>query len=508
MAEFRKPGIRVLVVEDESIVALDLERSLKRMGYEVVGVVQSGEDAVRKAEEARPTIVFMDIRLRGAMSGVDAAREIRRRQGIPVIYLTAYSDEETLQRAKETEPYGYLLKPFDESDLRTALEVALHKHRIEAEEAAAMSKALAESEEKFRLLVENVKDYAIFMLDAKGAIASWNSGAERIFGYSPEEVIGKEPTLFFSEEPPLAASIFREILRTCEREGRFEAEAQRVRKDGAAFWAGISITPVRDADSSLRGYSVVTQDVTERKHLIDELREAIRSRDEFLSIASHELRTPLTGLQLRLQLLSRELKELGDSAAGKLADSVMLCQKQGARIGDLIDELLDLTRIRLGKLSLQKEMTDLSELAREALERLRMEVGGVPRISFYSTGKARGLWDRSRIEQVLMNLLTNAVKYGEGKPIEVNVREAPETREVLLQVRDQGMGIAPEMQGRIFERFERAVGPSKISGLGLGLYITRQIVEGHGGRIGVESEPGKGSTFTVTLPATLGEEAA
>lgn len=253
----------------------------------------------------------------------------------------------------------------------------------------------------------------------------------------------------------------------------------------------------------------------ENSRLYNEAREAVASRDEFLSIASHELKTPLTSLFLQIQLLHLEIRKGLQSSDGqdqeviavsrRVAPLVASCEEQGRKLTALVNELLDLTRIRLGKLELHKERVDLASIVKDVLRRFEGEATqkGVP-IFFSSAPPIHGLWDPLRIEQVVSNLISNALKYGDGKPIWVELQNRAPGAEVVLIVRDQGRGIPSDMLDRIFERFERAgASGSKISGLGLGLYICRQIVEAHQGSIRVESAAGQGSKFTVTLPPAI-----
>ena len=226
--------------------------------------------------------------------------------------------------------------------------------------------------------------------------------------------------------------------------------------------------------------------------------EAVRARDDFLSIASHELRTPLTPLRLQIQILRRLVAHGATLARDKLAVSLDTLERQTERLGRLVSDLLDVSRITAGKLTLHRERLDLAEVAREVVERY----AGISRSRIaLQTRSAPGNWDRARLEQVATNLLANAIKYGEGKPIEVVV--ALEDGAALLAVRDRGIGIAAQDADRIFGRFERATSATSYGGLGLGLFIAQQIATAHGGRISVESAPGQGATFTVALP--LGE---
>jgi signal transduction histidine kinase len=234
----------------------------------------------------------------------------------------------------------------------------------------------------------------------------------------------------------------------------------------------------------------------ENCNLYQKSKQAVELRDEFLSIASHELRTPLTSLRLQFELLQQSLTDL---ELNRLKRNLEIADQQVSRLSELVNELLDVSRIRAGRLILQRESVNLSALVSKVIDRYRSEVMKVgSSLAFHSSGVVIGNWDPVRIEQVVENLLSNAIKYGLGKPIKVSVS----CREnwAILTVKDFGIGIERENQSRIFSRFERAVSSKKYSGLGLGLYIVRQIVESHQGDIRVESTPSRGSTFTIELP--------
>jgi signal transduction histidine kinase len=235
------------------------------------------------------------------------------------------------------------------------------------------------------------------------------------------------------------------------------------------------------------------------------LEQAVATRDDFLSVASHELRTPLTALKLQLDGTRRAVEKAGPSVPEVVGERLLGLERQVQRLTGLIGTLLDFTRLSAGRLQLEPARVDLSALVREGVLRTReaQDPARASPLELDSPGALFGHWDPLRLEQVITNLLTNAVKYGRERPIHVRVWQEDAT--AMLAVRDEGIGIAPADQARVFERFERAASPRHYAGLGLGLWITRELVTAMGGRISVESAPGAGSTFTVALPLQGGE---
>jgi signal transduction histidine kinase len=238
----------------------------------------------------------------------------------------------------------------------------------------------------------------------------------------------------------------------------------------------------------------------ERRETLDALRAAVAARDQFLNIASHELKTPLTSLQLQLQSLARTIHE-GGAGGERVSAKIRKLARSTDRLGELVNRLLDVSHIAAsGHVAIVREDMDLAELVHQVVARFTEVAAeaGSP-IELDARAPARGSWDRMRLDAMVTNLVSNAVKYGRGRPIEVSVRELA-GGVVGLRVRDQGIGIAAADQARIFERFERAVPERYYGGFGLGLWVARLVVEEHGGRIRVESAPGQGSVFDVELP--------
>jgi len=290
-------------------------------------------------------------------------------------------------------------------------------------------------------------------------------------------------------------------LEVAAREGRFEDEGWRLRKDGSKFWANVVITALRTESGELLGFAKVTRDLSERRRLEQEqlrlgkAEEAIRLRDEFLSLAAHELRTPLTVLQLQLDTLGDRVDESGQRMATKLQRAT----QSSERLASLVQSLLDASRIATGRFALQLAEFDIVDCAGAIIDVLRPAADRARcALSLEARGPIVGMWDRLRLEQAISNLLVNALKYGAGKPIRVLVRR--HGGEVMVEVRDHGPGIPPAELERIFQRFERAASIRNYGGLGLGLYLSQAIADAHGGSVSAANVPDGGARFQITLP--------
>jgi PAS domain S-box-containing protein len=358
--------------------------------------------------------------------------------------------------------------------------------------------------QRYRALVDSVKDYAIFILDPEGRVETWNTGAELIKGYRPTDIIGKRIDVFYTPED-LVAGLPDRLLAEAEDKGRVEDEGWRVRKNGTRFWADVVITALRDETGALTGFAKVTRDLTERRETQERQRkhdeellhaeEAVRLRDEFLSIASHDLKTPLTTLQIELQALERKTDIQDEKAVKRVARAV----RSAGRLSALVDALLDVSRITTGQLVLQPERIDLTEVLDVLIDQLQgVSTRAGCTLVLETAGPVHGTWDRLRIEQVVTNLVSNALKYGaEGR---VTVSLSVDGGDAVIEVSDEGPGVPRDALERIFVRFERAAPRTHPGGLGLGLYVSREIVEAEGGTITARNLEGRGARFTVRLP--------
>jgi len=357
--------------------------------------------------------------------------------------------------------------------------------------------ALRLSEQRFRLLVDSVRDYAMFMLDPAGQVRSWNAGAESLTGYAGHEVMGRHFGLFFTGEDRAAGQPQAELQRALLQVSTSE-EGWRVRRDGSLFRASVTLSAMRDPSGELIGYAKIVRDMSERRRL-EELERSSRRMNEFLAMLAHELRNPLAPIRNSVTIM--QLEPITSPVLRNCRDVI---DRQLTHVTRLVDDLLDVGRLTTGKIKLRKELVRVSDVMQRAVETVRpllqarrhqIEVD-LPAQPVYVAG------DSTRLAQVLQNLLVNAARYTPDGG-EVVLRLQAEEAAAIVSVSDNGRGIEPENLERIFELFMQAdaAGSGAESGLGIGLTLARSLVELHGGVLTAASPGlGQGSTFTVRLP--------
>jgi len=362
------------------------------------------------------------------------------------------------------------------------------------------------AEQRYRLLVDSVRDYSIFSLDADGYVTSWNSGAQRIKGYTADEIIGQHFSKFYTSED-VARGMPQRVLKVAEETGHYEGESWRVKKDGTRFWCSIVVTPIRDEDGRLVGYSKVTRDITDRKKLMDELRRhadelevqiAERERtnaelEAFSYSVSHDLRAPLRAIEGFANALQEDYGGKLDPAADEFLRQITMAS---TRMNRMVRDLLEYGR--LGRVELPKESIPLASL----VERLIRENFAGENVRVSGQRSLEALGHESTLSQMILNLISNGIKFRKqnvAPEVQVEIARAEDAR-VRISVIDNGIGIQPQHLARLFKVFERLHGVEEYPGTGIGLAIVKRGAERMGGRCGVESTPGRGSTFWVELP--------
>jgi PAS domain S-box-containing protein len=358
--------------------------------------------------------------------------------------------------------------------------------------------ALRASEARYRALVENIRDYAIFLLDPEGFVTEWTEGAARVTGYSAAEAVGAHLSTFYTPED-LAQGIVTGELEEAAQHGRAEREGWRVRKDGRRIWINEIATAVRDPEGRLTGYTKISRDLTDRRRAEEALRQSDRRKDEFLATLAHELRNPLAPLRNGLALLRRAVDD--PRARGQVSE---MMERQMSHLVRLIDDLMDVGRISAGKIVLQSRPVRLGEALDRSVESVRASLEQ-RRHALALTKLPDDVWvlgDLERLTQVFTNLLSNAVKYTPAGG-RIDVEHEVDAERVLVRVRDSGIGIPRAQLDQVFSMFSqvRAHQPRAEGGLGIGLALVRQFVAMHGGSVDVDSDGlDRGSTFTVCLP--------
>lgn len=493
---------QILIVEDDGIIAKTIQKNLEDLGYTVPAIASSGEEAVLHAKQYLPNLILMDIFLEGTMDGIEAAIQIKKHFDIPVIYVTAFADRQTLQRAKLTEPFGYILKPFNPKDLSVAVELALHKHEMEKKSSKNnVIEELNIQKAYFEQLFENSPD-GIVILNNKDRIVNANKSFEQIFQYSVSEIKGKyiNDIIVPDGQRNEASSLSRKVLRM----KMIKEESTRKRKDGSLLDVFILGFPIEIQNKQVGVYGIYT-DITGRKRLQDQLTRAQRleSAGRVAGQIAHDfnnLLSPLTAYpELIRQAFDKDdptisLLDEMESSAKKIAEINQQLLALGRR-GHYAMELIDVNSLLQSTITSLNLSQDIS--LKENLEKnLPLIRGG-----------------EAQLTRVLINLIHNAVEAMVEKGVltistkkitlDTQLNGYPKIKKgdyVKFDISDTGPGIAHAIKDKIFEPFFTTKRTDKNRGSGLGLSVVHNIVEDHKGYITLQSSKSKGTTFSLYFP--------
>lgn len=503
---------RILIVEDEAIVAFDFQQRLKRLGYAIAGLAQDGREAIEMVRASKPDLVLMDINLGGGMNGIEAAMAIRQTQDLPIIYVTANSDDDTVKRAVRSGPFGYVLKPFEDRELETAIRMGLAKH--------GMYRCLKESERWFQATLTSIAD-GLIATDAEGLVKFFNPSATKITGWSQMEALGQRLTDIFPLENDGTHNANTDFFTAFRKPGLLPSDSRTAIlscRDGQKMPIEYRAAHIHDEHQHLTGVVISFTDIRERKRAEEQIHQAqekltqaheklIHKHEElqnFYHTVSHEVKTPLTSAR---EFVSLVLEGLAGPVNETQKEYLAIAQESCDQMRTCINDMLDVTRLETGKMSVELKYSCLGELVHRLVTRLKpaAERKQIKLSCIIKPELPQVLMDEMRIAQVVSNLLGNALKFTHaGGHISVELKPARTDGQVELTVADTGCGIPLDHLRRIFDRLYqvRHDDASSCMGLGLGLFICQELVRLHQGTINVESEVGKGTTFTVILPVT------
>jgi two-component system cell cycle sensor histidine kinase/response regulator CckA len=504
-------GSKILVVEDDALIADDIQRTLIRLGYEVPLTVATGLEAIEAAGSMRPQLMLMDIKLQGTMDGIEAAIVIRRQFEIPVVYLTSHSDEATLDRAMQTAPSGYLLKPFSDRELRTAIEVALHKHALEAR--------LAERERWLSTTLRSIGD-GVIATDRVDNVAFMNAVAEKLTGWTEADAVGRPLAEIFHLVTPTGERVARPVLPVYPDDAAPELPSQLalVTRAGGRIAVDDSTSSIIDAKGNVLGGVAVFRDVTERHELEQRVTQSERlaALGTLAAGMGHEINNPLTTVVANLSFATGAVQVAKARVAALSSDresSVHDVVEQLAEVASaLADAELAADRMRqivsdLGRLNYRESgvriLLPLSEVLDSSVKMMALTVRRHARLV-----KAYGITpfveaNEGQLTQVFTHLLVNAAHAlgaESDEPHEIRIVTYTDALgRAVVEVCDDGPGIDAEMLRKIFDPFFTT--KSFGAGVGLGLAVSHNIITALGGEIVVESKPGHGAVFRVALPA-------
>lgn len=490
---------RILLIEDEAVTAMDLRSSLDDLGYEVAGVVSTGEVAIRKAAELKPDLILMDITLAGPMNGIEVAYEIRKACHTPIIFLTAHADPETIGRARATEPFGYLLKPCTRETLMSTIEIALYKDAADTERRKAEGRLRQVLHEQ-KIILDNIGSVILLLRDRK---IIWGSRSlSRIFGYAPDDVEGKDTEILYPDRESYTRT-GQAGYAALARGEVYTGEVQMKKKDGSLIWCNL-VGQAVNPDNLEDGTIWLLEDISMRRKAEEELVKArnLESLGILAGGIAHDFNNLFQGLLGNISLAKHYTPKASEAFPFiEAAESVY------HSVSSLTSQLIAFSK---GGLRVRETIQPAGLLRSAVLLSLS---GSDIRVEFGLAEDLMSVYaDAEQLAQVIGNITLNArdampsggtllVSAANRNLQARDVAGLAPGRYVMISIRDTGCGIAPDILPRIFDPYFTTKEQGLQKGLGLGLAVSDAIIKKHGGLITAESEPGDGATFTVYLPA-------
>jgi PAS domain S-box-containing protein len=505
-----------MVVEDEGVIARDIKKTLEKEGYSVPATVSSGDKVIEMVSKTHPDLILMDIMIEGSIDGVEAAGQVQERFDIPVVYLTAYGDDSTLQRARITEPYGYILKPYESRELHVAIEIALYKHKME--------RKLKESEQWLATTLGNIGD-AVIVADMEGLIMFMNPAAEGLTGWIQKDALGNKLNevckIVDKQSHVQISDLVKKALQNSIVSNP-KGNTILIARNKKEIFIDYSAALNRDKKRGVIGVVLNFRDITEYKRMEDQIREynedlkkiveerttrikeleRQRMENEKLAITgrmaarvAHEINNPLAGIQYSFLLIK-------DSIPGNHPhyEYVGRIEKEIKRISSIVRQMLDLSRPSEQK----RQEFNINTTIRDVVAMLKVNCDKLGVSVNYNTCseslKVYMLEDSLR--QVLFNIVQNAIDASpEGE--EINITLKADSDHLKIMVADKGSGIPDELQYKIFEPFFSTKGKIPAGGLGLGLSICKGMMDIMGGSLGFKSKENEGTVFIIELPISV-----
>ena len=496
--------IKILVVEDELIVSMELKSRLNDLGYSVCGTVASGEEAIEQANKQEPDIILMDINIKGAYDGVQAAEIIKSDHDIPIIFITAFTDPQTLQRAKITEPYGYIIKPFEDRDLHTSIEIAIYKHNME--------KKLKSSERRLGITLKSIGD-AVIATDKNGIVNYLNPAAENLICYNIKEAVGKSIFeilhLQKQNDDTDPNSTLKDLIQSGLKKDFSGVTVIRCKKENERIVES-NVSSIINEKENIEGIVLSFRDITERIKMEEELKVALGKAEEssklkssFLNNMSHEFRTPIAGILGSAQIFKDE------SPNGKNKEIAEMMIVSAGRLLSTLDLILQFSLLESGKIEASVSEIYVIEITENLVNKYKKSIRekGLELKLNLADKNITAVVDLKLLMLALNNIIDNAIKFTRRGKITFETGSVVRNNRkwATMGITDTGTGIPEDKLNIIFDEFRQASEGTTRShdGNGLGLAIAKKIIEQMNGYITVESRQGKGSKFTIYLPAEL-----